>query len=129
MNTPKKTLYRDPKNGKLGGICAGIAEYFGVEAWLVRLIFISAFLFSAGFALLAYIALYFILEKMPEQREWQQSIYKKHNIKQKPWQAGQSVEKILEDMNKELDKSELNIEKIEGYVTSFAFKMDREFKL
>jgi len=28
-----KTLYRDPVNGKLGGVCAGLAEYFGMETW------------------------------------------------------------------------------------------------
>ena len=33
----RKTLFRDPKNGKLGGVCAGLAEYFGVEIWLMRI--------------------------------------------------------------------------------------------
>ena len=128
MRNQRKTLYRDPKNGKLGGVCAGIAEYFGAEVWIIRLLAVSAFLFSGGFLIvLAYIAAYFILDEMPEQREWQQSIYKKHNVKKKPWQSGQSAQQILENINSELDQIEDDIEHMEAYVTSFAFKMDREF--
>ncbi|WP_028864599.1 envelope stress response membrane protein PspC [Psychromonas aquimarina] len=124
----KKTLYRDPKNAKLGGVCAGIAEYFSVEIWLVRLIVVSAFLFSAGFfVILAYIAAYFILNKMPEKREWRQSIYQAHNIKKKSWQSGHSAEQILENVSRELGDMDKEIQQMEAYVTSFAFKMSREF--
>ena len=123
-----KKLYRDAKNAKLGGICAGLAEYYGCEAWIIRLLVISAFIFSAGFfVVLAYIIIYFILNEMPVQREWQQSIYSKQHVKQKPWQAGHSVEQILENVSAELDKADKDIEQLEAYVTSFSYKMDREF--
>ena len=125
MSNFKKPLYRDPKNGKLGGVCAGIAEYFAVEVWIIRLLAISAFLFSGGFlVILAYIAAYFLLSEMPEQREWQQSIYKKQHVKQKAWQSGQSAQQILENINQQLNSIENDIEQMEAYVTSFAFKMD-----
>lgn len=45
----RKTLYRDPNNGKLGGVCAGLAEYFGVEIWLMRILAVTAFLLGVGF--------------------------------------------------------------------------------
>ena len=84
-----KMLYRDPKNGKLGGVCAGVAEYFGLEVWLVRILTVSAFLLGLGFVVLvAYIAACLILDKMPEDRSQQQYVYKEHNVKQKSWQAG-----------------------------------------
>ena len=123
-----KKLYRDPKNAKLGGICAGIAEYFGTEIWVIRLLVISAFLFSAGFfVVLAYVIAYFMLDEIPEQRKWQQGFYQKHNVKQKSWQAGQSAEQILENVSTELYKMEKDIEHLEAYVTSFSYKMNREF--
>lgn len=125
---PNKTLYRDMKNAKIAGVCAGLAEYFGIEIWIVRLLVISAFLFSAGFlVVVAYIAAYFILDEMPEHQQWQQSIYKAHNIKRKPWQAGQSAQQILENVGSELAQMEDDIEHMESYVTSFAFKMHNEF--
>ena len=32
-----RKLYRDPRNGMLAGVCAGIAEYFGWDPTWVRL--------------------------------------------------------------------------------------------
>lgn len=59
-----KTLYRDPANGKLGGVCAGLAEYFDMEIWLVRILVVSAFLLGGGFFIIvAYVAAMLILEK------------------------------------------------------------------
>lgn len=36
----KRKFYRDPDNKVLGGVCAGIASYFGLDVILVRLVFI-----------------------------------------------------------------------------------------
>ncbi|PSU71833.1 envelope stress response membrane protein PspC [Photobacterium phosphoreum] len=124
----RKTLYRDPKNGKLGGVCAGLAEYFGVEIWLMRILAVTAFLLGVGFfATVAYIAAWLILDKMPPQRKEQQHQYAEHNVKQKPWQTGQSAQQILHNVETELARSEASIQKMEAYVTSSAFKVDREF--
>lgn len=50
-----RELYRDPINGKLSGVCAGLANYFGLEVWLVRILVISAALLGGSFlVLLAY---------------------------------------------------------------------------
>ena len=32
-----KKLYRDPQNGMIAGVCAGVAEYFGWDPTWVRL--------------------------------------------------------------------------------------------
>lgn len=123
-----KTLYRDPVQGKLGGVCAGIAEYFGVETWLIRILAVSAFLLGLGFfATLAYIAACLILDKMPPQRKTQQHIYTEHHVKQKPWQAGRSAQQILQKVESELESTEKKIRHMEAYVTSSAFKVDSEF--
>ena len=31
-----KKLYRDPQNGMIAGVCAGVAEYFGWDPTWVR---------------------------------------------------------------------------------------------
>jgi phage shock protein C len=124
-----KTLYRDPSNGKLGGVCAGIAEYFGMEIWLVRILTVSAFLLGIGFLVtLAYIAAWLILEKMPEERVYQQALFRDHHVKQKPWQAGKPAGQILRSVEAELDKMEQELREMEAYVTSSAFNVDREFR-
>jgi phage shock protein C len=124
----KKRLYRDPENAKLGGVCAGIAEYFDIEVWLVRLLVVSAFLFTAGFfVVLAYIVAYFSLDEIPEKQQWQQNAYKKHKVKKKAWQTGDSAQQILENISIELDEIQKNIEQLENYATSLKYKINREF--
>ena len=60
MNETKK-LYR-LDNGVLAGVCGGVAEYFGVDANLVRLIWVLlCFAWSAGFWL--YVAAALLLPK------------------------------------------------------------------
>ncbi|MDN3683486.1 PspC domain-containing protein [Vibrio sinaloensis] len=44
-----KELYRDTVNGKITGVCAGLANYFGLETWLVRILVISAALLGGSF--------------------------------------------------------------------------------
>ena len=43
-----KKLKRSTENRMICGVCAGIAEYFNVDATLVRLIWIAVSLLSAG---------------------------------------------------------------------------------
>ena len=38
-------LYRDTRNGKIAGVCAGLAKHFDLDPWVMRFIFIGALLF------------------------------------------------------------------------------------
>ena len=54
--TPKK-FFRDSDDKKIGGVCSGLALYFGVDVVLIRVLFLIALFFaSAGFW--AYIAVW-----------------------------------------------------------------------
>ena len=56
MNT-KRMLYRHPTDKVVGGVCGGIAEYFGWDPVLVRVLWVVATFASWGGGLLAYILL------------------------------------------------------------------------
>jgi phage shock protein C len=56
-------LYRNTSQGKLAGVCAGIADYFGWETWLVRILVVSGVLLGMGWFIVIYIAAWFILDK------------------------------------------------------------------
>jgi phage shock protein C len=58
-------LYRDPGHGILAGVCAGIADYLGVERIIIRLAFVVALVFVIVPAALAYILLAIALPKRP----------------------------------------------------------------
>ena len=57
----KKTLYRLPKQGKIAGVCAGLADYFDMDVTLMRVLFVVAAFVTGGFGLLLYIILAIIL--------------------------------------------------------------------
>ncbi|MHC6803931.1 envelope stress response membrane protein PspC, partial [Vibrio antiquarius] len=82
-----RELYRDPVNGKISGVCAGIANYFGAEVWLIRIVVISAALLGGTFlVLLAYVAMAFMLEKQPVTYSENIRAQQEHTLKSKPWQ-------------------------------------------
>lgn len=55
-----KPLYRVKKNSVIGGVAAGLAEYFSIDPTLVRVLFVVAFVIG-GAGLLTYILLWIII--------------------------------------------------------------------
>jgi len=64
-----KRLYLSATDKKIGGVCAGIGEYFDRDPTLIRIIFVLLVLLSFGFAILAYFAMWLIIPKRPDT--WQ----------------------------------------------------------
>jgi phage shock protein C len=60
-----KRLYRSRKGQLIAGVCAGVAEHFGVDVNLVRLAF-AVFTIFFGVGVLVYLAAWVIL---PEEGE------------------------------------------------------------
>jgi phage shock protein C len=59
-----KELYRDKQRASIGGVCAGLADYFNVDVTLVRALFLVA-LVGFGSGVLLYIILWAV---MPEKK-------------------------------------------------------------
>lgn len=59
-----KKLYRSRKNRTIGGVAAGLGEYFDIDATLVRIIFVVS-LFLGGTGIIAYILLWIIVPEEP----------------------------------------------------------------
>ncbi len=54
-----KTLYRSTTDRFIGGVCGGLAEYFGIPSWIVRVI--TVILFFMPVPVLLILAVYIIL--------------------------------------------------------------------
>jgi phage shock protein C len=102
MNTPRTTLYRDKHNAKIMGVCAGIADYTGVNAFWIRLgMFILAV--SQGWPILAYFVAGFFLNKKPphlysdqqEQKYWQR-------VRQSPQRTAREIRANFRDIDRRL---------------------------
>lgn len=140
----KRELYRDHQNGKVAGVCAGLADYFGWEAWLVRVLVVSAILFGMQFLIILYIAGWFILDKKPKQSKLftkstnstsetsasktKTSDYANESIKVKTkvWQAGEPPKQALHDIRRKFTLLEDKLRSMERYVTSPEFTVSRE---
>ena len=57
-----RKLYRDPENAIFGGVAAGLAAYFGIETWIVRLLLVIL-TFPIQLILIVYIILWIVLPK------------------------------------------------------------------
>lgn len=142
LNT-KGELYRIPTKGKLTGVCAGIAEYFGWEAWLVRVLVVSAVLLGMQFLLIAYIAAWFILDKKPGEedkrvvrkrtksfksasKESEEVLDESIRVKAKVWQSGEPPRQAFFDIKRKFTVLEKRLRKMEQHVTSAQFNVARE---
>lgn len=144
-------LYRDPSKGKIAGVCAGLAEYFGIELWLVRILTLTGFfLLAPPFFFVGYIAAWFILEKKPRGmasrprseesghttnmgksngKGWHNTFEdepEKVVVKSKVWQAGEPPKQAFFDIKQRFEKNEDRLRKMESYVTSSEFQLNRE---
>ncbi len=66
-----KKLYRSGTDAKISGVCGGIATYFGVDATIVRLLWVLGTLLSLFLGVAAYIACAFIIPQEPKKDEEQ----------------------------------------------------------
>lgn len=137
-----REFYRDTEKGKIAGVCAGLAEYFGWEIWLVRILFVSGFLLSGSFFFLVYVLGWFILDPKnakPSGKSKQAPIQTrgkgwvsqseeevKVEVKSKVWQAGEPPKQAFRDIQGQFGKLELRLRKMESYVTSSEFQLNRE---
>ena len=60
----KKRLHRSNENKVIAGVCGGIAEYFGVDPTVVRLLWVL-FSLMGGSGILAYIIAALIIPRNP----------------------------------------------------------------
>lgn len=65
MNISGRKLYLDKASAKLFGVCAGLAEFTGVDALWIRLGFIAGTLIGSGIPILAYIVMAMVVEPKP----------------------------------------------------------------
>ena len=67
-------MYRDTDHRAIGGVCSGMAAYWNIEIWVVRLVFLILAMMGIGF--LVYFILYIVL---PEAKTTAEKIEMKGN--------------------------------------------------
>jgi len=106
VTSERTTLYRDKQNGKLLGVCAGIADYTGVDVIWIRLAAI-VFTIATGFGIPLYFIAGMMLGKKPshlyvdaqEQKYWQR-------VRQSPQRTAREIRARFRDVDRRLSEVE-----------------------
>ena len=56
-----KRLTRSKSDCKIAGVCAGLAQYFGLDTTLVRLVYALLTLFTAFYGVVVYIIMWLVV--------------------------------------------------------------------
>ena len=142
-----RTLYKNPDQAKVCGICAGIAEYFDFEVWVVRIITITLLILGAfnGIVVIGYIVLCFVLDPKPgsqsnkgcfgqEKKRHRSSKFEQETSRpyrssvKDVWKSGASPKHTLEEIEDKFSGIEGKLQRIETFVTSSQYELEKKFR-
>src|SRR5262245_59985657 len=120
---PRNRLYRNPQRGMIAGVCAGVADYFGFDLAITRLLVVVAALFSFPFMCIAYFAAAFRVRRKPTAEPGGEYVVDpvQRKVRTDPHDMLSSVRYRFRDLDSRLQR-------LEKYVTSNRFALDREFR-
>jgi phage shock protein C len=129
MNTEHRTdpglinrLYRNPRRGMIFGVCAGISEYFGFDLTVTRVLTVIAALFAFPMVCIAYLVLALLLPRRASEPGVEYGLDSvQRQVRADPHDMLSSVRYRFRDLDARLQK-------LEKYVTSNRFALDREFR-
>lgn len=77
----KKKLYRSRTDKKLLGVLGGFAQYFGIDATILRIVYVLLSLFVIGCPVIIYLVVALVIPEEPEN-------FNNDNNGQPPYQDG-----------------------------------------
>jgi phage shock protein C len=115
-------LYRSSDNGMIAGVCAGAAEFFGFDVTLTRvLVVVGSFIFPS--LVLIYVILAILLKRKPtgHRRHSEHEERLQQKVRSEPHATLSTVRYRFRELDRRLQR-------MEKYVTSKRFRLDREFE-
>lgn len=130
-----RRLVRDVKRQRVGGVCAGIARYFGVEVWVTRCIALTGLIFMPQIIVPAYFIAWWVMDdavkddKAPEQSKNNRTPRPIDDSSPAPELGPRlSPRRSLRDVQYAMDQIELKLRRMETHVTSGQYELQRELK-
>ena len=107
----RKELFRDMKKGKIAGVCAGLAQYIGLDIALMRIAWIVLCICSVGFSVVAYIILWVAVPEAETASDFLKMQGKPINFDSLK-EAGQKVNSFYNENKSEIAKTGAGIWKV-----------------
>jgi phage shock protein C len=116
-------FYRDKENGKLMGVCAGIADYTGFDVALVRICFLAAVFMSGGSVLPFYFIAGWVAPTKPRELDYRGAEDRQfwQGVRASPTRAARDIRSRFKDIDRRLAD-------IESYVTTENRSLAREIE-
>ena len=116
-------FYRDKRNGKVMGVCAGIADYTGFDVSLVRVCFLAAVFMSGGSVLPFYFIAGWVAPAKPSELEYYDREDRQfwQGVRASPARSARDIRSRFRDIDRRLAD-------IESYVTTENRSLAREIE-
>ena len=120
-SSPRR-LYRDTERGRIMGVCAGLSDYTGISTCAMRWLMFIACLVWFPIVLIVYFILGFALPRKPRD------LYR-DQTEEKFWRSlRKSPSETFSDVRYRFRQLDQRMQRLERYVTSKRFHLDREFR-
>ena len=114
-------LYRASRDAMIFGVCAGIADRYGFDRTMTRVVTLIAGLIFFPTVMIGYVILALLLKKAPSDRIGKA----RPRYRERPRPDSRATYERQRQHMRDLDD---RLRKLEEYVTSRRYKLDREFE-
>ena len=119
---PRRRFYRIREKALLGGVCAGLADYFGFNLRVTRILAFIAFLMAMPMTLLVYFGAVLLIPTAPGNgRNSEYDAEFRQAVRSAPAETVSDVRRRFQSLDSRLAR-------LERYVTSPRFDLDQEFR-
>ena len=118
----RRKFHRNKDRAMVGGVCAGLADYFGFNLRMTRILAVLSLIMATLVTLVAYFGVVLLVPAAPgRSREPQFDPEFRKAIRSAPRQT-------LGDVKRRFQSLDSRLARLERYVTSSRFNLDQEFR-
>jgi phage shock protein C len=117
-----RRFYRNRDRAVVAGVCAGLADYFGFNLKVTRVLAVICLLMAMPMTLLVYFGTVFLVPAMPSsgpQADYDPDF--RHALRSSP-------KRTMGDVKRRYQSLDSRLARLERYVTSPRFNLDQEFR-
>ncbi len=120
-STYERRFRRSSDHSVLGGVCGGLSHYFGFNLKVTRILAFIGFLMNPPLAGLAYLSVVLLVPAAPTSQKPEIDPKFHQSLRSRPAQTARDVKRRFLALDRRLAR-------LEKYVTSSRYDLDREFR-
>jgi phage shock protein C len=118
----QRRFYRNRDRAMVAGVCAGLADYFGFNLRVTRILAFICLLMSMPLTLIVYFGIVFLVPSAPD--------LSRHTDRDRAFRepALSAPSQTMSDVKQRYQSMDSRLARLERYVTSSRFDLDQEFR-